>query len=53
MHIRWSIAEQCRIQLRRLCYPTNFTLCRWSWLGQLKQPDGGFQLVIDGEEDVR
>ncbi|KAF3393102.1 Protein farnesyltransferase subunit beta [Talaromyces pinophilus] len=25
----------------------------WSWLGQLKQPDGGFQLVIDGEEDVR
>ncbi|KAH8697720.1 CaaX farnesyltransferase beta subunit Ram1 [Talaromyces proteolyticus] len=25
----------------------------WVWLGRLKQPDGGFQLVIGGEEDVR
>ncbi|RKF64769.1 Protein farnesyltransferase subunit beta [Erysiphe neolycopersici] len=25
----------------------------WKWLGSLKQPDGGFQMAIDGEEDVR
>ncbi|KAL1995824.1 hypothetical protein VTN49DRAFT_690 [Thermomyces lanuginosus] len=25
----------------------------WSWLGELKQPDGGFQMVVGGEEDVR
>ncbi|QKX55641.1 uncharacterized protein TRUGW13939_02738 [Talaromyces rugulosus] len=25
----------------------------WLWLGKLKQPDGGFQLVAGGEEDVR
>ncbi|OKL59978.1 hypothetical protein UA08_04797 [Talaromyces atroroseus] len=25
----------------------------WLWLGKLKQPDGGFRLVADGEEDVR
>lgn len=26
---------------------------RWTWLGWLKQPDGGFALSVDGEEDVR
>lgn len=26
---------------------------RWRWLGQLKQPDGGFSLSVSGEEDVR
>lgn len=25
----------------------------WKWLGSLKQPDGGFQMAVDGEEDVR
>ena len=25
----------------------------WKWLGALKQPDGGFQMSIGGEEDVR
>jgi protein farnesyltransferase subunit beta len=25
----------------------------WRWLGALKQPDGGFQLSVGGEEDVR
>jgi protein farnesyltransferase subunit beta len=25
----------------------------WNWLGSLKQPDGGFQMAIGGEEDVR
>ncbi|EER24306.1 protein farnesyltransferase beta subunit, putative [Coccidioides posadasii C735 delta SOWgp] len=25
----------------------------WKWLGQLKQPDGGFQVCLGGEEDVR
>jgi len=25
----------------------------WHWLGQLKQPDGGFRVCGDGEEDVR
>ncbi|KAL6874933.1 CaaX farnesyltransferase beta subunit Ram1 [Trichoderma novae-zelandiae] len=25
----------------------------WKWLCQLKQPDGGFQMAIGGEEDVR
>ncbi|KAL1969552.1 hypothetical protein VTN77DRAFT_8990 [Rasamsonia byssochlamydoides] len=25
----------------------------WKWLGELKQPDGGFQLCAGGEEDVR
>ncbi|PGH27311.1 hypothetical protein AJ80_01021 [Polytolypa hystricis UAMH7299] len=25
----------------------------WEWLGQLKQPDGGFQVCVGGEEDVR
>ncbi|TAQ88026.1 hypothetical protein B7494_g3645 [Chlorociboria aeruginascens] len=25
----------------------------WKWLGVLKQPDGGFQLSVGGEEDVR
>ncbi|KAI6245499.1 Protein farnesyltransferase subunit beta [Erysiphe necator] len=25
----------------------------WKWLGSLKQPDGGFQMSVDGEEDVR
>lgn len=28
-------------------------LARWSWLGELKQPDGGFRMVVGGEEDVR
>jgi protein farnesyltransferase subunit beta len=25
----------------------------WKWLGALKQPDGGFQVTVGGEEDVR
>lgn len=25
----------------------------WGWLGRLKQPDGGFRVCEDGEEDVR
>ncbi|KAI1933137.1 CAAX farnesyltransferase (FTase) subunit beta [Ophidiomyces ophidiicola] len=25
----------------------------WKWLGQLKQADGGFQVCLGGEEDVR
>lgn len=25
----------------------------WHWLGRLKQPDGGFRVCEDGEEDVR
>ncbi|KAI9741277.1 MAG: CAAX farnesyltransferase (FTase) subunit beta [Cirrosporium novae-zelandiae] len=25
----------------------------WHWLGELKQPNGGFQVCIGGEEDVR
>ncbi|EEH45460.2 uncharacterized protein PADG_01610 [Paracoccidioides brasiliensis Pb18] len=25
----------------------------WQWLGKLKQPDGGFQVTLGGEEDVR
>lgn len=25
----------------------------WRWLGSLKQPDGGFQMVLGGEVDVR
>ncbi|EYE99877.1 CAAX farnesyltransferase subunit beta RAM1 [Aspergillus ruber CBS 135680] len=25
----------------------------WSWLGRLKQPDGGFRICENGEEDVR
>ena len=25
----------------------------WKWLGSLKMPDGGFQMVIGGEEDIR
>lgn len=25
----------------------------WKWLGALKQPSGGFQVAINGEEDVR
>lgn len=25
----------------------------WHWLGRLKQPDGGFQICEEGEEDVR
>jgi protein farnesyltransferase subunit beta len=25
----------------------------WKWLSVLKQPDGGFQMAIGGEEDVR
>jgi protein farnesyltransferase subunit beta len=25
----------------------------WRWLGALKQPDGGFQMSVGGEEDVR
>lgn len=25
----------------------------WRWLGTLKQPDGGFRVTVDGEEDVR
>lgn len=25
----------------------------WRWLGSLKQPDGGFQMAVGGEEDVR
>jgi protein farnesyltransferase subunit beta len=25
----------------------------WRWLGSLKQPDGGFQVVVGGEEDIR
>jgi protein farnesyltransferase subunit beta len=25
----------------------------WKWLGTLKQPDGGFQMAVGGEEDVR
>jgi protein farnesyltransferase subunit beta len=25
----------------------------WKWLGALKQPDGGFQMSVGGEEDVR
>ena len=25
----------------------------WKWLGLLKQPDGGFQMSVGGEEDVR
>ncbi|KAJ9292938.1 hypothetical protein DTO271G3_8236 [Paecilomyces variotii] len=25
----------------------------WRWLGDVKQPDGGFQMSVGGEEDVR
>lgn len=25
----------------------------WHWLGQLKQPSGGFRVCLDGEEDTR
>jgi protein farnesyltransferase subunit beta len=25
----------------------------WKWLGALKQPDGGFQMSVGGEADVR
>lgn len=25
----------------------------WRWLGTLKQPDGGFQVCLGGEEDIR
>ena len=25
----------------------------WRWLGSLKQPDGGFQVCLGGEEDIR
>jgi protein farnesyltransferase subunit beta len=25
----------------------------WKWLGALKQPDGGFQMSVGGEEDMR
>jgi protein farnesyltransferase subunit beta len=25
----------------------------WKWLGALKQPDGGFQMAVGGEEDIR
>jgi len=25
----------------------------WKWLGSLKQPNGGFQMAIGGEVDVR
>jgi protein farnesyltransferase subunit beta len=25
----------------------------WRWLGQLKQPDGGFRVSVGGEEDAR
>jgi protein farnesyltransferase subunit beta len=25
----------------------------WRWLCSLKQPDGGFQMALGGEEDVR
>ncbi|CAG9943834.1 unnamed protein product [Clonostachys rosea f. rosea IK726] len=25
----------------------------WRWLGSLKQPNGGFQMAVGGEEDVR
>ncbi|KUJ21780.1 CaaX farnesyltransferase-like protein beta subunit Ram1 [Mollisia scopiformis] len=25
----------------------------WKWLGALKQPDGGFQMCVGGEEDIR
>ena len=25
----------------------------WRWLSSLKQPDGGFQMCVGGEEDVR
>lgn len=25
----------------------------WRWLGSIKQPDGGFQVCLGGEEDVR
>lgn len=25
----------------------------WKWLCSLKQPDGGFQMAVGGEEDVR
>ena len=25
----------------------------WKWLGALKQPDGGFQMSLGGEEDIR
>lgn len=25
----------------------------WKWLASLKQPDGGFQMAVGGEEDVR
>ncbi|KAM5470708.1 CAAX farnesyltransferase (FTase) subunit beta [Microsporum audouinii] len=28
-------------------------LACWRWLGQLKQADGGFQVSVGGEEDVR
>ncbi|KAK2736482.1 CAAX farnesyltransferase (FTase) subunit beta [Myotisia sp. PD_48] len=28
-------------------------LAFWKWLGQLKQPNGGFQVCVGGEEDVR
>ena len=30
-----------------------FVLFRWKWLGEIKQPDGGFALCKGGEVDVR
>ena len=27
--------------------------CRWRWLGELKQQDGGFAVCVGGEKDVR
>lgn len=29
------------------------TIYSWRWLGQLKQADGGFQVSLGGEQDVR
>lgn len=35
------------------CNDTMSLVCRWRWLGELKQSDGGFRMSVGGEEDVR
>ncbi|KAK0385321.1 hypothetical protein NLU13_7797 [Sarocladium strictum] len=34
-------------------YETVDRRAMWRWLSSLKQPDGGFQMAVGGEEDVR
>lgn len=35
------------------CYECIDRLALWKWLCSLKQPDGGFQISVGGEKDVR